>query len=342
MAVTLPPWLQIDPIAPARIKLQANQQRNAAAAAERASQNQAAELQFRREALNAQLAQQAEHDEAVERSAVRREQVYKQTQDTELAQAAQQMQMQREVQAEKSRQFEQNLRLKQKKAEQEALVASKQMIGMQALEKGLQAGEPLQKLLMENAPNLFYGRPQDMAKVLPRNKVNLDPNSVVARPLLTESGQDTGEQWYQGAGGGVNLTPRRRATPEALLNADKALLAITMSELEENPKDPQLLADRVAIKKRIKDFVASGRGGATPNASGALPGAPSGTPAPIRPPVAPTPAQAAAAGERIRIQNAKGETFSTYKNQWDTSTPEERKGWTVIDEEDEEEANEEQ
>lgn len=270
MAVQIPPWLSIDPIAPARIRLQANQQRNAAAASERAAQAQAQELQFRREQASAQQAQASEREASQERSAMRRDQVLRQTQDQELAQAAQQMQLRREAQAQKAEQFQQNLRLKQQSAEAEAKSAAKQMQGMQAVQKGLKEGRPLQQLISENAPDLFARHPERMPSAVPRG-VNAPPD-FTARQLRDEQGNPMGINVIPGAHGSIKTLPRTTMSPEGMLRADQLRLGIISRQLEEEAdpaKAARLTQARDAIMGRLEQ-ITSGRGVATPLA-GVLP-----------------------------------------------------------------------
>ena len=281
MAVQIPPWLNIDPIEPARIRLQANAHRNAAAASERAAQQQAQELQFRRDNAEAQAAQESEREAAHERAAIRRDEVLKQTHDHELAQAAQQMQLRREIQAEKSAQFQETLRLKQAKAEQEAKSAAKQMQGMQALQKGLQEGQPLQKLIAENAPMLFAGRPDRAVGALQRGspKAVAPPPDFVARQLKDEQGNPLGINAIPGAHGSIKTLPRTTMSPEGMLRADQLRLGVITKQLEDtDPSSPEfakLTQARNGIMGRLEQ-ITSGRGvantpvaGVNPQTSGA-------------------------------------------------------------------------
>lgn len=306
MAVTLPPWLQIDPIAPARIKLQANQQRNAAAASERSAQAQAQDLIFRRERAQAQ-------DAAQERSEARREKVFQQTQDRELADAALQLQMRREAQLEKTRQFEATLRLKQQEAEQEAKSAALQMQGMNAVQKGLEAGQPLQKLISDNAPLLFAKNPERMASAIPKGVTAPD---FVAREIRDESGNPMGIRAIPGAHGSIKPLPRTTMSPDGMLQADKLRLNVISRQLEEDPTNPQLLQSRDAIMQRL-EAITSGRGQAAPVANGALPVAPA--------------AAAAPRSDTIRVKSPDGKTGMVPRAQWEASSEEERKGWEEIE-----------
>lgn len=287
-SVTIPPWLQIDPIAPARIRLQANAQRNAAAASERAAQAQAADLQFRREQAAAQQAAQ-------QRSEERRERVFQQTQDRELAEAAQQMQLRREAQAQKSQQFQQNLRMRQQAAEREAQTAAQQMQGMQAVQKGLQAGEPLQKLISQNAGLLFAKHPERIPSAVP--KTISTPGAFIAKEITDEAGNPLGIRAIPGAHGSIKPLPRTTMSPEGMLRADQLRLGVINRQLEEaDPSSPEfarLTKARDGIMTRLEQVTS--RRGAAPAAgtSGVLPGAP---------------AAASAPSGKIRVKSPEGKT----------------------------------
>jgi len=274
MAVQIPPWLAIDPIEPARIRLRANAQRSADAANMRQAQAQAEELQFRREQLAAQQGMAAEREAADERAALRRDQVLRQTHDQELAQAAMQMQLRREAQAQKTQQFQQTLRLKQEAAEREAKSAAQQMQGMKAVQAGLQKGEPLQKLIAENAPMLFAKHPERMASAVP--KAVMSPQDLVAHELKTDQGAPTGVMVRRGAGGAVVPLPRTTMSPEGMLRADQLRLGVITRQLEEETdptKAARLTQARDAIMARLEQ-ITSGRGAAIgPAGVNALPSA---------------------------------------------------------------------
>ena len=257
MPVQIPPWLNLDPTAPARIRLAANAQRDSAMA-------RSQELQFRREQLSAQQAQESEQSAARERIASRRDQVLKQTHDQELAQAAEQMQLRREAQAQKSQQFQQQLRMKQQAAEVEAKNAAQQMQGMKAVQEGLQKGEPLQKLITENAPMLFAKHPERMTSAVP--KAVAGPQDFVAHQLKDEQGNPMGINVIPGAHGSIKTLPRTTMSPEGMLRADQLRLGVISRQMEEE-SDPTKLARltkaRDAIMARLEQ-ITSGRGGVTP------------------------------------------------------------------------------
>lgn len=270
MAVQIPPWLNLDPIAPARIRLQANAQRNAAASSERAAQSHAEDLQFRREQAAAQQAQESEKESARERASLRRDQVLRQTHDQELAQAAQQMQLRREAQAQKADQFQQTLRMKQQAAEVEAKNAAQQMQGMKAVQDGLQKGEPLQKLIAENAPLLFAKHPERMSSAVPKGVTG--PQDFVAHQLKDEQGNPMGINVIPGAHGSIKTLPRTTMSPEGMLRADQLRLGVISRQLEDET-DPtraaKLKQARDGIMARL-ERITSGRG-AGGNAPAAAP-----------------------------------------------------------------------
>jgi len=266
MAVTIPSWLNIDPIAPARIRLQANAQQNQAAA-NRAAQAQVEELQFRRENAANQAAQESEREASHERAALRRDQVLRQTHDQELAQAAQQMQLRREAQSQKAEQFQQTLRMKQQAAEVEAKNAAQQMQGMKAVQSGLEKGEPLQKLIAENAPMLFAKHPERMPSAVP--KAVTGPQDFVARQLKDEQGNPMGINVIPGAHGSIKTLPRTTMSPEGMLRADQLRLGIISRQLEEETdpdKAAKLTQARDGIMARLEHLTA-GRGAPAPAAT---------------------------------------------------------------------------
>jgi len=315
MAVQIPPWLQIDPIAPARLRIQANAQRNAEAANIRAAQAHAQDLQFRREQLAAQQGMAAEREAADERAALRRDQVLRQTHDQELAQAAQQIQLRREAQAQKSAQFQQTLRLKQEAAEREAKNAAQQMQGMKAVQAGLQKGEPLQKLIAENAPLLFAKYPERIPTAVPRGVIG--PQDFVARQLRDEQGNPMGISVIPGAHGSIKTLPRTTMTPEGMLRADQLRLGVISRQMEEE-SDPakleKLTQARDAIMNRLEQLT-SGRGAvASPAGVGVL--TPAAAPAPL--------------SDMVRVKAPSGDIGMLPRAKWEAATEAEKKGWEEI------------
>lgn len=335
MAVQIPPWLNIDPIAPARLRLQANAQRQTQAAQERIARQQAAELQFRRE-------QAAQHAAAEERAGQRREEVFKQTRDDELAQAAQQMQLRREAQAAKTQQFEQTLRLRQQAAEQEAKSAAQQMQGLRAVQEGLKSGQPLQKLIADNAPMLFAKHPDRIASALPRGITA--PADFTAREIRDEQGNPVGVRAIPGAHGSIKPLPRTTMSPEGMLRADQLRLGVIRGQLleavEGSPEQMKLLRDQNEIMERLRNL-SSRRGAATP-VPGATPIAPGAAPAPsvfVPGPNTPSPVEAPAE-DTLMIRSPQGKVRSVPREEWEAATAKEKEGFTVVSpgKEDEEEA----
>jgi hypothetical protein len=273
MAVQLPPWLQIDPIAPARIKLQANAQRNAAAAAER-------NAQLQQQRLEVEQQMQANAIAAQERAGARRSEVMRQTHDAELAQQAQQNQLRREHQAMQARQFEQNLRMRQQKAEQEASEAAIQMEGSRGLEKDLQAGVPLEQAFPKHAAKLLYKHPERIGSAIkgvtppgapqpgwtpsgqeymtnpntgavhfpPRLAAQAGTGPITARQVLDEQGQPLGMRAIPGAGGGIHMLPRTELSPEGRVRALTARMFAIKSMLRD--KDETSAEGKTLIKQR--------------------------------------------------------------------------------------------
>jgi rRNA-processing protein FCF1 len=305
MAVTLPPWLQIDPIAPARIRLAAN--------AQRLSREQAARMQYDR--LEAEREHQDKALAAQERAAMRHEAVLRQTKDEELARAAEQMQLRREAQAQRAEQFQQQLRLKEQAAEQAAAIAAKRMQGMQALQKGLQAGEPIEKLVAANAPLLFAGNEKQLGRMLPSNRVGAPPD-FIAHELKDEQGNPLGVRAMAGAHGSVKPLPRTELTPEGRTREDLMLLNVYQQQYETAKKEdkPAIAAKRDALIGEIES-----RRAGRPSAAGAGLAPTAGAPvAPVVP------------EGQVRLRSPDGQIGFAPRDQWDATPEEEKKGWTEL------------
>jgi len=185
------------------------------------------------------------------------------------------------------------LRLKQQAAEAEAKSAAQQMQGMKAVQDGLQKGEPLQKLIAENAPLLFAKHPERMPSALPRGITA--PSDFVAHQLKDEQGNPMGISVIPGAHGSIKTLPRTTMSPEGMLRADQLRLGIINRQLEDE-NDPAKVAgltkSRDAIMARLEQ-IASGRGAAMPSA-----GANAQAPAAVSAPPADT----------VRVQSPDGKT----------------------------------
>lgn len=250
MAVAIPPWLNIDPIAPARIKLAANAQRNSAAAAERAAQLQA-------QRIEAEQQMQANQIAAQERAAARRQEVLKQTQDQELAMQAEQNQLRRERQAQQAQQFQQQLQLKEKAAEQAAQEASIQMEGSRGLQKDLEAGIPLEKAFPKHASKLLYKHPERIPSAMKalQQPGALGPEAYQSRPILDAQGQPTGIQAIPGKGA-ARILPgmREQLTPEGHVRAIATQLAIIKGQINQatDKELPALEKKRDALMNQLE------------------------------------------------------------------------------------------
>jgi len=279
----MPPWLRIDPIEPARILQRSNAQRGAQAIAERNAQIQYQRLQQEQEMQNARLAAQ-------ERASERHAQVLKETRDAELAQHAAQLQMRREQQAMRAQQFERQLRIREKAAEQEAASAARKMEGMKAVQEGLKAGVPLEKLLAENAPNLFADKPQALGQTLravtpvgmpkeatnaagqsylvnsrtgtptfaPRAAAGVATGPITAQPILDESGKPVGGMAIRGPHGGVQaVRPQMTLAERAKILTDRLAVIKGLIEEPDSPAQEKLLKkQRDGILKELEDMTA--------------------------------------------------------------------------------------
>lgn len=272
----MPPWLRIDPIEPARILQRSNAQRGAQAIAERNAQIQYQRLQQEQEMQNARLAAQ-------ERASERHAQVLKETRDAELAQHAAQLQMRREQQAMRAQQFERQLRIREKAAEQEAASAARKMEGMKAVQEGLKAGVPLEKLLAENAPNLFADKPQTFAQTLrgatpaappqpftaggasgvynartgaptfaPRPADVIPPGPMVAEDIRNAEGKTVG-MGVRGNKGGLHvIRPELTAPERAKILTDRLAVIMTMLANARTIEKPPLEKKRDAIMNQLE------------------------------------------------------------------------------------------
>lgn len=243
----IPPWISIDPIAPARIRLQANQQRNAAAASERAAQAQAEELQFRRDNAANQAAQEEAQLASRERASLRRDQVLKQTNDRELAQAAQQMQLRREAQAQKADQFQQTLRMKQRAAEAEAKVAARQMQGAKAFQEGLQKGIPQQELLAKYGADIFAKNPSGMVGAVQRGMPNSFPDPRMIN-VKDEQNNPTGVFAIPSRGGVHVMRPEGLGAREQAM-LDRTRLNYLVGQIREGDESE---AEKAEMKREVK------------------------------------------------------------------------------------------
>lgn len=281
MAVQIPPWLNIDPIEPARLAAASASRRQQAAIAERAAQ-------LREQEMEQRAALESQRIAAMERAQQRRQLVYEQTKDAELAQQAQALQMRREVHAQQARQFQQQLRLKQQAAERQVEEATTQMEGSRQFQKDLEGGMPVNEAVAKNGPKLFYRKPGPLISALkattppaapqfgtspggaeyvtgPGGRVQFSPRAragalqgpITAQQVLDEQGQPIGMRAIPGAGGGVHMLPRTTLSPEGRVRAVTAQLAVIRAKMSETPKakraplqekEDQLMAELEALR----------------------------------------------------------------------------------------------
>lgn len=263
MATLIPPWLNIDPIEPARIELQAKTRRAANAAAERRAQLEEQRLFAQQQMMYARLAAQ-------ERADRRREQVLRETRDSHLAQQAAALEFRRAMAMQTNERQTRQLRLREQQVEQQTAAAARQLKGMRSLQEDMKR-MPLEQALAKNAADLFSGRPERGAEALrraqpvgvpqefttpggmkgvyntrtgapsfpPRAPAELPPEAWTAREILNQQGQPTGARGIPGKGAvrilpgqtGVNAQQQLRIILAQLgVAQNKALLGRTKQE----------------------------------------------------------------------------------------------------------------
>lgn len=120
----VPPWLNIDPVAPVGRLLEGFRTGLSAGEAQRSANQRAEQMAFAQ------------------------------------AQAAENARIRQEQNQLEARQFEMQFRLKEKEAERQAQEAAMQLEGMQTLEKRLAAGEPFEQVWAQVAPKVLYRHPE--------------------------------------------------------------------------------------------------------------------------------------------------------------------------------------
>lgn len=280
MAVQIPPWLNIDPIEPARIAQRANAQRGAQAIAERNAQIQYQRLQQEQEMNDARLAAQ-------ERASVRHADVLKQTRDAELAQHAAALQMRREEAAQRAKQYERQLKIREQKAEQEVKEASERMEGSRGLQEDLQGGVPMDKAMAKWAPKLFYKNPERIGQAMrgltppeapqefttaggvkgvyntrtgapsfpPREAAGpLGPEAFTARPIVDAQGKPMGFNAIPGHGAARVLPGAMNAAPKDVIHGLTALLIINKRAISDSTDPKEVEALKEERKQLIADL----------------------------------------------------------------------------------------
>ncbi len=150
-SVQIPPWLNIDPIEPARIQVQANAQRNQRAAAELNAQ--IARERMQEDALQAAAALQARQQQAEQANALRQQEL------DQLAAYRQEESQRKQVEGAALE------RLRQQKYEQDAMTASQRLEGMQDYQKRVANGEDKMQAFAANAHKILYQHPEQVGKL---------------------------------------------------------------------------------------------------------------------------------------------------------------------------------
>lgn len=170
MATQIPPWLALDPIAPARIALAANQRKSQEAIAARRAQFEEQQLMAQQEMMYARLAAQ-------ERADQRKQQVYQQTHDAALAQQASAAEFRRQIAQQQNDRQMQALRLREQQVEQQTGIASRKLLGTQNFQRDLAAGVPMVEALAKNAPDLFSDHPERITPAIAAAKRGMPPQA---------------------------------------------------------------------------------------------------------------------------------------------------------------------
>jgi hypothetical protein len=253
MAVTIPPWLQIDPIEPARILQRSSAQRAQNAAAARRAQLEEQRMYMQEQMMYARLAAQ-------ERADQRREQVLRETRDSQLAQQAAALEFRREMGLRQNARQMQQLRLREQQQEQKTASAARQLLGMRRLQEKLTKGVPLAQALSEESGDLFAEHPERLASALraarpPKEAAELGPEAYTAREIIDAQGQPMGLSAIPGKGSARLLPGARGLRPGERVNALKALIALTQNKIDfEAKKDekPALIKKRDAYEKDLE------------------------------------------------------------------------------------------
>jgi hypothetical protein len=269
MADGIPPWLNIDPVAPVGRLLEGYRAGLSASEAQTAAAQRAQQMAF---------AQQ----QAAEASRIRQEQ--------------HQLDVQR---------FGLELRLKEQQAEQAAQEAAIQLEGQQGLQKELAQGVPIQQAFVKWAPKLLYKHPERLAQAIqamtppgtpqpgwtpsgqeyminPRtgapvfSRAGGTPVEGIARELKDEQGNPLGIKYIPGAHGAVKplqeplgkrpLTPGERGR---LLMAQLFLVRGLLRDTEpSSPEGKKLVEQRDDLMRQLKELTDQALGkGTTPQGS---------------------------------------------------------------------------
>jgi len=250
MADGIPPWLNIDPVAPVGRLLEGYRAGLSASEAQTAAAQRAQSMAF----AQAQASENAR-----------------------LRQEQHQLDVQR---------FGLELRLKEQQAEQAAQEAAIQLEGQQGLQKELAQGVPIQEAFVKWAPKLLYKHPERIAQayrafqtpaapqpgwtpsgqeymVDARGGLRFPPRPVAeqaaggpitAQQVVDEQGRPLGMRAIRGSRGGVHPVKTSGLTPGERMRAQVARLATIKGLLEDaEPSEIDLLKkQRDAILKDLE------------------------------------------------------------------------------------------
>jgi hypothetical protein len=262
MAATIPPWLNINPIEPARILQRSQVQRAQNAAAERRAQLEAQRMQMQEQMMYARLAAQ-------ERADQRKEQVLHQTRDSQLAQQAAALEFRREMGMRQNAGQMQQLRIRQQQEERKTASAARQLLGMNKLQEDIGNGMPLEQALAKNSSELFSDHPERLASAMraarpPKEAAELGPEAYRARPIIDEQGQPIGQMAIPGKGAARVLGGRATLSPGETISAIKAELGVIQPGIifATTPEEKATLTKR--RDELIEDLRKVRKGGTVP------------------------------------------------------------------------------
>ena len=276
MAVQIPPWISIDPIAPAHIVLAANAQRNQAEASARSAAMQQEEMDVRREQAQTMAAQ-------AQRALEQQKQEHEAKQAQQLAE------------------FQLTNQIHQEASKRAALEASIQMQGQTELQQSLDAGVPLDKAFAAAAPKLLWKHPNAIAPSIksitppaapqpgvdaegrnfmygptgtpvypPRGVTPAQTGPITAQDIVDQSGNPVGVQAFRGANGAVHPLRPQSITLEGRIRVLTASAAIIKSQIDASPSQAiteSLLKKQANILAQLDDLLTKKEAIAPPRAA---------------------------------------------------------------------------
>jgi len=237
-------------------------------------------MQMQEEMMYARLAAQ-------ERADQRKEQVLRETRDSQLAQQAAALEFRREMGMRQNTRQMQQLRLREQQAEQKTASAARQLLGMRRLQEDIGNGMPLEQALAKNSSDLFSDHPEKLASAMrasraggepqefttpggikgvfnpltgtphfpPREAAELGADAFTAREIMDAQGNPMGLSAIPGRGSARLLPGSRGLRPGERVNALKALIALTQNKIDfEAKKDdkPALIKKRDAYEQELE------------------------------------------------------------------------------------------